>query len=226
MATVLVIEDDKALAIGIDLNLTAEGFHVVVTTNGAAGLRAAIDRNPDIVLLDLRLPDADGLDLLAQLRERGKQMPVIIVSARGELEDKITGLEVGADDYITKPFSLKEMVARINAALRRAGLTREEKHILHVGDIDIDTQERRVTRAGVEVRLTSRELDLLVYLAERAGRPHTRENLLAAVWGYDYDGTARTVDNFVRNLRVKLENDPARPRHLVTVHGTGYQIEP
>jgi DNA-binding response OmpR family regulator len=223
--TVLVVEDDRALAVGLDLNLSAEGYRVVVARDGESGLRLALSQSPDLILLDLMLPGMDGMEVLRELRARGRQMPVIIVSARGEEYDKVAGLDVGADDYVTKPFGLKELVARINAALRRANGPREERRVAHFGDVEVDLDGRRVVRHGNEVRLTPREYDLLAFLLERPGRVCSRESLLAAVWGYDYEGTCRTVDNFIRNLRVKLEREPARPEYLVTVHGVGYQLK-
>jgi DNA-binding response OmpR family regulator len=172
------------------------------------------------------LPGLDGLSVLAELRERDREMPVIILSARAEEYDKVTGLGVGADDYMTKPFSLAELVARINAALRRKRQAEANGRWLRFAAIAIDSVSRRVLLEGKEVALTAREFDLLVHLASHPGRAHRREELLHAVWGYQYEGTVRTVDNFMRSLRAKLEADPSAPRHLITVHGVGYRFEP
>ena len=224
---VLVVEDDRALAVGLDLNLTAEGFEVRVAGDGEVALRMVSEREPDLIVLDLQIPIIDGMTVLAELRHLGKRMPVIILSARGEEEDKVAGLEVGADDYVAKPFSLRELVARIRAALRRAGVAREQEREQHeeIGELAIELGSRRVFRAQEEVHFTSREFDLLAFFLRSRGRAHTREALLSAVWGYDYEGTARTVDNFVRRLRSKLEPDPTQPEHLITVHGVGYRLE-
>jgi DNA-binding response OmpR family regulator len=221
----LVVEDDRALAVGLDLNLSAEGYQVMVANDGESALRLALERVPSLVLLDLRLPDLDGMEVLAELRRRGRTMPVIILSARGEDGDKIQGLEGGADDYVTKPFNLHELLARVKAALRRAGLSATPSEWIALGDVSINLTEREVRKGDEVVHLTSREFDLLAFLLKYPGRTYTREALLAGVWGYDYEGTARTVDNFVRNLRVKLELDPTEPRHLLTVHGIGYRLQ-
>ncbi len=222
---ILLIEDDRALAVGLDLNLSDEGYNVLVARDGESGLRRALDDRPDLVVLDLTLPDRDGFSVLEELRAAGRDMPVIILSARGEERDKIKGLGIGADDYVTKPFALAELVARIDAALRRQRRARGKDAWTHFGNIAVDRQARRVLRDGDEVQLTGRELDLLEYFIDNPGRVQPRERLLTAVWGYDYGGTARTVDNFIRNLRVKLEADPTNPRYLVTVHGSGYRFD-
>lgn len=222
---ILVIEDDATLALGLELNLSAEGYAVTLARNGPAGLRLALAGDVDLVVLDLMLPGLDGFDLLARLRDQGRRLPVIILSARGQLDDKIRGLGLGADDYMTKPFAARELAARIHAALRRAAPAAARRQIRFAA-VEVDLEARRVQRDGVEVVLTSREFDLLAWLLERPGRLQTRSGLLDAVWGWDYDGTERTVDNFFRRLRVKLEVDPANPAHLITVRGAGYRFDP
>jgi len=224
--TVLVVEDDRALAVGLDLNLTAEGFEVLVARDGDTGLRLALEADPDLIVLDLMLPGLDGVSLLSDLRGRGRQVPVIILSARGEETDKVDGLSIGADDYVTKPFGLRELLARVHAALRRSRLVREAGREVCFSDVAVDLGARVVRKGWREVQLTAREFELLAYLVEHPGRVHPRGRLLAAAWGFDYEGTERTVDNFVRSLRVKLEDDPKEPRHLVTVRGVGYRFEP
>lgn len=224
--TILVVEDDQSLALGLTVNLRAEGFNVLVASDGPKGLRMASEAKPDLVVLDILLPGLDGFDVLKRLRARKREMPVIIMSARGELDDKLKGLGLGADDYVTKPFRLPELVARIHAALRRPRQQRGNPDEGRIGTAVVDLESRRVERAGAEVTLTAREFDLLEYLMRHAGRVHTRDRLLTAVWGHDYEGTARTVDNFIRSLRVKLETEPRRPRHLVTVRGAGYRFDP
>lgn len=222
---VLVVEDDRALAVGLDLNLTAEGFRVLVARDGDAGLRLALAERPDLIVLDLMLPCLDGFELLRQLRRNGETMPVIILSARGEEQEKVRGLNLGADDYVTKPFGLAELVARIHATLRRERRLKESSSVLEFGELEIDLTSKTVTSSGVAIKLTAKEFSLLAYLAREPGRAYSRERLLQAVWGFDYEGTARTVDNFVRNLRVKIEPDPARPRFIQTVHGIGYRFQ-
>ncbi len=219
---ILVIEDDQTLVLGLKLNLEAEGFSVIFALDGATGLRFALEHRPELVLLDLTLPELGGFEVLSRLRERGLTMPVIVLSARRELRDKLGGFELGATDYVTKPFSVEELVARIRAALGRT----KPSPRLAAGRLELDLTARRLTRGGAEVVLTAREFDLLAYLAARPGRVHPRERLLSAAWGDDYEGTTRTVDNFVRSLRVKLEDDPANPRHLITVRGAGYRFDP
>jgi len=225
-ATVLVVEDDRTLARGLVMNLEIEGFHVVHAPDGEAGLRLAIDEAPDLVLLDLMLPGMDGFAVVAALRERARDTPVLVLSARGEIADKVTALGLGADGYITKPFSLVELVARVRAALRRPTWDGSRDRHVRFGDIVVAVDRREVERRGQPVTLTARETDLLLYLVTHPDRVISRERLLDAVWAYDYDGTSRTVDNFIRRLRVKLEADARRPRHIVTVHGAGYRFEP
>jgi two-component system alkaline phosphatase synthesis response regulator PhoP len=222
--TILVVEDDATLVLGLEINLRAEGFRVLSARDGQTGLRMGLEQNPDLAVLDLGLPGMDGLDVLAEWRRRGRELPVIVLTARATLDDKVLGLGQGADDYLTKPFRIKELTARIRAALRRAGLGRGPRRV-PLGEVEVDLDARKVSRAGAEMALTAKEFDLLAFLIERPGRVFSRERLLEAVWGMDYDGTDRTVDNFVRSLRVKVEADPAEPRHVVTVRGAGYRFE-
>jgi DNA-binding response OmpR family regulator len=219
-----VVEDDATLVLGLEINLRAEGFRVLSARDGQTGLRMGLEQNPDLAVLDLGLPGMDGLDVLAEWRRRGRELPVIVLTARATLDDKVLGLGQGADDYLTKPFRIKELTARIRAALRRAGLGRGPRRV-PLGEVEVDLDARKVSRAGAEMALTAKEFDLLAFLIERPGRVFSRERLLEAVWGMDYDGTDRTVDNFVRSLRVKVEADPAEPRHVVTVRGAGYRFE-
>jgi len=224
-ATVLVIEDDRTLARGLTMNLELEGFRVLHAADGETGLRLALDDRPDAIVLDLMLPELDGFMVVAALRERARSTPVLVLSARDRVADKVEALRCGADGYLTKPFSLKELVARIRAALRRPTWSGQRDRRERFGDVEVAIDQREVRRRGVRVAMSAREFDLLVFLVTHAGRVYTREQLLDAVWGYDYDGTARTVDNFVRRLRVKLEAAPRRPRHLMTVHGAGYRFD-
>lgn len=225
-ATILVVEDDRTLARGLVMNLEIEGFRVLHAAQGDLGLRLALDEQPDLIVLDLMLPGLSGFEVVRALRDRSRFTPVLILSARGEVEDKIRALGLGADDYLTKPFSLKELVARVHAGLRRPSWKSDEDDQVRFADVEVALTQRKVWRGGEEVSLTSREFDLLRFLLARQARIFSREQLLAAVWNYDYEGTARTVDNFMRRLRVKLELDPENPRHLVTVRGSGYKFDP
>jgi len=225
--TILLVEDDASLAMGIAHNLRYEGYTVHVAGDGAAGLKTALAERPDLIVLDLMLPRLSGLEVLRTLRAEGLEMQVIILSARSQETDKVKGLKLGADDYLTKPFALAELLARVESALRRPRMERARaaEQSLTFGDVELNQGRHEVTRAGAPVSLTAKEFDLLVYLATHPGRPFTRDQLLRQVWGWDYEGTDRTVDNFIRNLRAKLEADPAQPRHLVTVHGVGYRFD-
>jgi DNA-binding response OmpR family regulator len=222
----LVVEDDVSLARGIAHNLRYEGYRVLEAADGEAGLRLAVDARPDLVILDLKLPRMRGLDVLSAMREAGLETQVIILSARGQEADKVAGLGCGADDYVTKPFGVPELLARVEAALRRPREARRDEAAREIafGTVRMLPGRRQVLRDGAEVRLTPREYDLLLFLATHPDRPFDRDTLLQRVWGWDYEGTPRTVDNFVHALRAKIEQDPAAPRHLVTVIGVGYRF--
>jgi DNA-binding response OmpR family regulator len=223
--TVLLIEDDDSIVSGLELNLSLEGYEVVSASDGETGFRVACEREPDLVVLDIMLPGMNGLEVLRRLRERNPETPVLILSARGEETDKVLGLQLGADDYISKPFSLNELLARVNAALRRQRLEAAQPTLHVVGDATIDLDRRSVKRNGVEIVMTAREFELLSYFVCHPGIALSRERLLDAVWRTDYL-TLRTIDNFVGRLRAKLEPDPENPRHFQTVRGVGYRFEP
>jgi DNA-binding response OmpR family regulator len=217
----LLIEDDPNIVDLIRSNLAVRGFDTVVSTDGMRALQLLETEEPDIVLLDLTLPEADGFDLCRQIRERST-VAVIVVSARGGERDKVTALNMGADDYMTKPFSMRELIARVHALLRRAERSAEAplQPVVRIGDVELDATTRRVRVAGELVHLTPIEFDLAYYLAARPGRVSTREELLAQVWGYDVPSGARTVDSHIRTVRRKLG-----PTIVRTVHGVGYAIE-
>lgn len=223
--TVLLIEDDPAIVSGLALNLSLEGYEVLSAGDGETGYRVACERDPDMVVLDIMLPGMNGLEVLRRLRERSPDTPVLILSARSEEADKVLGLQLGADDYMSKPFSLSELLARINAALRRQRLEAQQPARLSVGDVQIDLDRRVVSRNGDEIVMTAREFELLTYFVTHPGIALSRERLLDAVWRMDYL-THRTIDNFVGRLRSKLEPDPDNPRHFLTVRGVGYRFEP
>lgn len=222
--TVLVIEDDESIALGLEMNLRAEGYRVLIADDGEGGLAAARSTPVDIVILDVMLPRLNGFELLRTLRAEGRTMPVVMLSARGAEMDKVMGLEFGAEDYITKPFSLAELLARVKAVLRRDAIARGDKAVIRAGDLEIDAATRETRRKGALVELTATEFDVLFCLIEAGGRVLSREQIQAKVWGPSHHGTPRTIDNFILQLRAKLEDNPANPRHIVTVRGIGYRF--
>lgn len=225
-ARILVVEDDQSITLGLQMNLEAEGFDVDVAVDGELGLEQAETGNHDLVILDVMLPKMNGFEVIRALRERGHDIPVIMLSARGAELDKVMGLELGAEDYITKPFGLAELLARVRAVLRRDRSKRPRTEGRQLaGELEIDPGSRQVVRAGVLMALTATEFDLLWCLVEASGNVLTREEILAKVWGPGHHGTLRTIDNFMLQLRNKLEQDPANPRHLLTVRGAGYRFK-
>jgi len=229
VATILVIEDDPSIILGLRLNLTKEGYRIVQAADGPTGLSAIAEEEPDLLLLDLMLPGIDGLEILRRIRAEGNMVPVIILTALGGEQDKVKGLDLGANDYVTKPFSVAELMARVRAALRSTvseSNDLEQEEVLRAGSIELYLSTRRVLVSGEEIDLKSREFDVLLFFMERPERVVTRQQILINVWGYDYEGTDRTVDNFVSSLRRKLREDGDRPRHLRTVWGIGYRFVP
>jgi DNA-binding response OmpR family regulator len=222
---ILVVEDERNLALGLRANLEVEGFTVVVAETGEHALSEATAMAPDLVILDLMLPGIDGYEVLANLRGRGIDAPVLILSARAEEIDKVRGFRSGADDYVTKPFGVMELILRVHALLRRtSGTGAPAARRWMVGDIEVDADRRLVRKAGEEVALTPRAFELLLALLEHADRPLTRHELLRTVWRYDSSVTTRTIDAHVAELRRKLERDASAPRHIVTVHKVGYRL--
>jgi DNA-binding response OmpR family regulator len=226
MSRILVVEDNANLAYGLSTSLELEGHEVVLAEDGAAGLRAARERRPDLVILDLMLPGMDGYRVLQSLRAMGETAPVLILTARGEEADKVLGFRLGADDYVTKPFGLLELLARVAALLRRAGAGAPPAapERVRFGEVEVDPGCRLVRRRGEEVPLTPKEFDLLWALLRRQGGVAARLELLAEVWGHRAAVMTRTVDMHVAQLRRKLEDDPAAPRHIVTVWKAGYRL--
>lgn len=226
MSRILVVEDDRAILRGLQDNLEIEAYEVVTATDGEEGYRAVHDSKPDLVILDLMLPKMSGYELCRKVREEKNPVPILMLTARGEEGDRVLGLDLGADDYVAKPFSVPELLARIRALLRRgrpvaAGPLPDA---LRFGDVEIDFRRFDALKAGRPVELSRKEFGLLRHLASRPGEVVTREELLDEVWGYSNYPTTRTVDNHVAQLRSKLEDDVASPRHLVTVHGVGYKL--
>ncbi|MDI1481103.1 response regulator transcription factor [Polyangium sp. y55x31] len=223
--TVLVVEDDDSIAMGLEMNLSAEGYRVLLATDGESGLALARGGGIDLLILDVMLPKLNGFELLRMLRAERYTMPVIMLSARGAEMDKVMGLELGAEDYITKPFGLAELLARVKAVLRRDAIARgDDAAAIRAADLEIHPSTREVRRDGKLVELTATEFDILFCLVSAGGRVLSREQLQAKVWGPSHHGTPRTVDNFILQLRTKLEDNPANPRHLVTVRGVGYRF--
>jgi two-component system alkaline phosphatase synthesis response regulator PhoP len=228
---ILIVEDERAVARGLEYGLAAEGFTVFWAEHGKRALEVARRENPHLILLDIRLPDISGFDVCRTLRAEGRREPILMLTARDEELDKVLGLELGADDYIVKPYSLREVIARVRALLRRAygelAAPANAPERLSFGDVELDNERLLVTRAGRLVDLTPTEFRLLRYLVSNPERPCSRDALIEAVWGYESDiGSDRTVDVHIRHLREKLEPDPTNPRWLVTVRGVGYKFQP
>lgn len=226
MRSILVVEDNRDLAAALLHNLEMEGHRVEVREDGEAGLEAALRLKPDLLILDLMLPGMNGYSVLRALRERGLEMPVLILSARGEEADKIRGFRSGADDYVTKPFGLLELLARVEALLRRGDRRERTGERFRFGEVEVDARARRVSRGGRDVALTPRAFDLLLALLAREGQAVSRTELMREVWGHRGVVLSRTVDAHVLELRRKLETEPARPRHFLTVWKTGYRFVP
>jgi len=222
--TILVVEDDASIAKGLEKNLRFEGFSVFTAPDGERGLELAVDKAPDLVVLDVMMPRMNGFEVLRELRRRDIQVPVIVLTAKGEEMDKVRGLDLGADDYLTKPFSLPELLARIQAVLRRKRRFEREIERVAFGRVEVDFRARTVTVDGEAIEMTAREIDLLRFFLSREGEALDRQEILNRVWGFDYFGTDRTVDNFINRLRQKLEADPDMPRHFITVRGVGYRF--
>jgi DNA-binding response OmpR family regulator len=206
------------------MNLETEGYRVLSAEDGLRGLEVARAERPSLIILDIMLPNMNGFEVLRTLRHEGYDMPIIVLSARTGEMDKVTGLELGAEDYVAKPFSLAELLARVRAALRR-GASALPRGRIFFGDIEVDPAARKVTRLGVPVEMTATELDVLLCLLEAKGAALSREEIFKKVWGPNHHGTPRTIDNFVQQLRAKLERDPQEPRHLCTVRGVGYRFD-
>jgi two-component system alkaline phosphatase synthesis response regulator PhoP len=222
---ILIIEDEEELVKGLKLNLVFEGYDVIWALDGEDGFNKALKEAPDMILLDIMLPKKDGLDVCRELRRRNVSIPIIMLTAKGEEVDKVVGLEIGADDYITKPFSVRELLARVKAHLRRG--KNEEKSVPSVyrfNDIEIDFIHFKVKRSGKEFDLTSLEVEILKYFVAHRGEVVSREALLDKIWGYETYPSTRTIDNHILKLRKKLEEDPAQAKYIFSVYGEGYRF--
>jgi len=222
--TVVVVDDEPTLTSTLKYNLEREGYRVLTAADGAAALKIARAERPDLMLLDLMLPVMGGLEVCRILR-REMSLPILMLTAKGEEIDKVVGLELGADDYVTKPFGMRELMARVHALLRRSERPDQGMETLTSGNLEIDLKRREASRDGTKLELKPKELELLLYFLRNKGRAFTREQLLRDVWGYDFLGDSRTVDVHIRWLRQKIEADPAKPVRLITVRGVGYRFE-
>jgi DNA-binding response OmpR family regulator len=223
-ARILVVEDDVPILRGLTDNLRFEGYEVLPARNGDEGLRRILEEEPDLVILDIMLPMLSGFDVCRMARNQGRMMPILMLTARGQEVDRVMGLDLGADDYVTKPFSIPELLARVRALLRRANPGTPLPERIAFDDVRVEFDRYEATKGGEKVRLSPKEFGVLRLLAAREGDVVSRTDLLHEVWGYDHFPTTRTVDNHLASLRSKLEEDPANPRHLLTVHGVGYKF--
>jgi len=222
---ILIIEDEPDLLHALSLNLKAEGFAVLTASRGDTGVEQALRERPDLVLLDIMLPGKNGLDVCRELRRKGFEAPIIMLTAKAEEVDRVVGLEIGADDYVTKPFGIRELLARIRVRLRRhTPAATETDTKLRFGKVAIDFDKHEAERSGERVELTAKEFDVLRLLARCRGEIVTRDRLLEEVWGYETYPTTRTVDNHILRLRQKLEDDPSNPRHILSIYGEGYKF--
>ncbi len=222
---ILVVDDEKTLVKGIKFNLENEGYQVECAYDGAAAVELARENKLDLIILDLMMPEVDGLEACMRIREFSN-VPIIMLTAKSEDADKLMGFECGADDYLTKPFNILELKARVRALLRRAaGVQRNRNSILTAGDLSLNTEERVAIRDGLTIDLTAKEYDLIELLMRNPRRVYSRENLMNVVWGYSYTGDYRTVDVHIRRLREKLERNPADPEHICTKWGVGYYFK-
>jgi DNA-binding response OmpR family regulator len=221
---ILIVEDEPALVRGLKDTFAAKGFHVLTAQDGEAGLELALSSAPDLILLDIMLPRINGYEVCRALREHGMEMPIIMLTAKGQEEDIILGLNIGADDYVTKPFKIRELVARVNAFLRRRSAG--ETDIFRFGEFMLDPGAHKLFRNGAEVQLTAKEFRLLAYMAARPGRALARNDILNAVWGSSVMVTPRSVDRCVTTLRAKIEPDPHSPTYIHTIRDVGYRFEP
>jgi two-component system alkaline phosphatase synthesis response regulator PhoP len=223
MAAILIVEDEPAMASGLRDNLEFEGYVVRIACDGEEALASAAESPPDLILLDLMLPRRNGLDVCRELRRRGLSVPIIMLTARSQETDKVVGLELGADDYVTKPFSVRELMARVHVQLRRTASHGSVEHF-RFGEIELDFKRHHAARGGRLLHLSAREFDLLRYFVRRRGETVSRDELLDKVWGMGAYPLSRTVDNHIAKLRQKIERLPAEPEYLITVHGLGYKF--
>jgi DNA-binding response OmpR family regulator len=225
MYKILIVEDEEDLLKGLEINLRQEGYQVLKATRGDEGLKLALAENPHLIILDVMLPEMSGLDVCRELRQKGIEVPIIMLTAKGEEIDRVVGLEIGADDYVTKPFGLRELLARIRVQLRRhPPHTQEYLTRYRFGDIEIDFEKFQATHNDEPFELSAKEFDILHLLIRYRGEVVTRDRLLEEIWGYESNPTTRTVDNHILKLRKKLEDDPANPKYILSIYGQGYKF--
>jgi len=225
MSKILIVEDQEDLLKGLEINLSKEGYQVLKATRGDVAVGLALKENPDLIILDVMLPGMNGLDVCRELRQKGSETPIIMLTAKSEEIDRVLGLEIGADDYVTKPFSLRELLARIRARLRRQPAnTSATLSKYRFGQVELDFEKLRATRRGQPLELTPREYDILRLLIRCRGEVVTRDRMLNEVWGYEAYPTTRTVDTHILKLRQKVEDDPANPQYILTIYGGGYKF--
>lgn len=224
MAKILIVEDEKDMVTGLAFNLEAQGHETCVAYDGEEGLRATEREKPDLIILDIMLPKIDGFKVCRGLRDKGFDMPILMLTAKGEEADRVLGLEIGADDYLTKPFSLLELQARVKALLRRREKKDEELGLYRFGTIEMDFKHYQATKSGDMVDLTSREFEMMRLFIQNRGKTISRDKFLDDIWGYDKYPTTRTVDIHIAKLRQKLEENPDSPQFIITVHGLGYKF--
>jgi DNA-binding response OmpR family regulator len=224
MARILIVEDEPNMVAGLRDNFEYEGYEVITAPDGVAGLERALNEAPDLVILDVMMPRMSGLDVCKQLKYKRPSVPIIMLTARGQEVDKVVGLELGADDYVTKPFSIRELLARVKAVLRRARIVPKEQDRYSFGDVEVNLRSCQVSRKGKAMDFSSKEFELLKYFLCHPGETLSRDRLLEEVWGYERFPTTRTVDAHIVRLRQKIEPKPEEPRFILTVHGTGYKF--
>jgi DNA-binding response OmpR family regulator len=221
---ILIVEDEPAMVAGLRDNFEYEGYEVISASDGVEGLERALAEEPDLIVLDVMMPRMSGLDVCKQLKAKKPSLPIIMLTARGQEVDKVVGLELGADDYVTKPFSIRELMARVKAVLRRASPQSPEPEIYRFSDVEVNVRRNEVMRNGSRVELSAKEFALLAYFVAHPAETLSRDRLLDAVWGYENYPNTRTVDTHIVHLRQKLEPNPEEPRFILTVHGTGYKF--
>jgi len=224
MPKVLIVEDDESMAVALRDGFEYEGFTTSVARDGQAGLKLAAETSPDVMILDVMLPRLSGLDVCQKLRSEGSMLPIIMLTARGQEIDKVVGLELGDDDYVTKPFSIRELMARVKAVLRRISTQSAPSEVYRFSDVEVNVRSNQVLRNGAPIDLSAKEFALLAYFVAHPAETLSRDRLLDAVWGYDNYPNTRTVDTHIVHLRQKLEPNPEEPKFILTVHGTGYKF--
>lgn len=225
MSRILIIEDELPMRTALADSLTAEGYRVLTASDGADGLNRALEEKPDLILLDIMMPGLDGFTVCSELRRLDNRAPILMITAKGMIQDRVLGLDAGADDYLVKPFSTDELLARVRALLRRTRRDTTSPDRIRLADVEVDFVRQTARRGCEQIHLSAKEFAMLRLMAETPGEPVTRERFLDAVWGYTAFPTTRTVDNHIASLRAKLEENPNEPRWITTVHGVGYKLD-